>query len=180
MAEEILEEMEEGEGRGLYTILGVLLLLIVLVGAYLFFESRMFTDTVQTPEVDTEQVVGPTITLEYAIYAEANEGDPFVSVNAFMPEPGFAVVYDEVAGEPGNIIGYSRLLESGNNHEIQVNIESDVQRDQIIFVLLHKDDGDGQFSIVSDNVVVGAGGNLIMSTATVRAGEDVEIEEQTL
>ena len=179
MAEEILEEMEEGEGRGMNTIMGILLLLIVLIGGYLFFENRMASEEVEVPQEETAEITGSTIPEEYTIYAEAVDGDDFVSINTYLLEPGFVVVYDDLDGESGEILGHSSLLASGEIHDIVVLLEDAVEQGDVLYVLLHKDDGDGEFNYpgsdeaVEDEPVTDELGNIIMMTVMVGADDRV-------
>lgn len=178
MAEEILEEMEEGEGRGLFSVLILLLLLIVLIGAYMFISSS--NNSQESTDGSPTQASNENTYLETdSISASANsEDDQVLADRVLLQEPGYIVIHLDDDGRPGAVIGNSQLLSEGEHENITIDIVSDLREGETIYVMLHFDDGDEVYEFPDgDGPITDEFGDPVMAVIEVDSVANNEFTE---
>ncbi len=88
-----------------------------------------------------------------------------------LEKPGFVVVHEDAGGNPGEILGASGALPAGETGTLAPISLSRMTRDgEMLYVMLHLDDGDGTFDAVRDKPALDPVGNLpVMMVVTVSA-----------
>lgn len=155
----MLEEMEEGEGRGLSSVLIFLFILIVLIGVYMFFSSDEAVAPVEdTPSGETERSIMESdemIDDINFISASAVSGSEIViAESVILQSPGYVVIHLDDEGRPGAVVGNSELLDEGQHENVDVEIVSELAEGEIIYAMLHRDDGDGEYEFPGDDLPV--------------------------
>ena len=70
----------------------------------------------------------------------------------FLDKPGYVVIHKSVDEKPGPVIGNSELV-SGSHSDFKVTID-ETQAGEMIFAMLHYDDGDGSYEFPGDDLPV--------------------------
>ncbi len=181
MAEEILEEMEEDEGKSAFSVLSLLLIIIVLIGAYMFYRDNNSSSetTNETSNMDvqsnSDQDMDQTILAEEdVVFAQATAGEEFLTANATIQSPGYVIIYDNNEGTPGEVIGQSEYLSAGESGDIMVDVNKVLDEDEYIYAMLYSDDGDQVFDSVNDAPIMSKAGEPIMMMIIV-ASDDSEL-----
>ena len=86
-----------------------------------------------------------------------------------ITDPGFVVVHEDNNGQPGKVIGVSRLVGPGMVHNVGITLSRTAVKGEKLYVMLHKDNGDKTYTDV-DSPIVGKTGDPIMMVVTVEAG----------
>ncbi len=84
-----------------------------------------------------------------------------VSFAAFEAD-GFVVIHEEKNGNPGAVIGKSRLLSAGDNENFSIPISRMSQDGETLFAMLHRDDGDQVFNSANDLPITNKDGEPFM------------------
>jgi len=69
--------------------------------------------------------------------------------SASITQEGYVAVHRDDGGEPGQVIGHARL-DQGDNQNVLVGLDAMPDDEQRVWVVLHEDDGDGEFSAGDD------------------------------
>jgi len=83
--------------------------------------------------------VGPQVVAEDGLLVEST----------FVSEDGFLVVHRDDGGRPGEPIGHASV-EQGYHGNVRVTLDADDDAETTLWVVLHEDDGDGQFDPADD------------------------------
>lgn len=142
-------------------ILSTLAVIILAVGGWYWWLSNQ--QVVQAPETSNKTTSAPLMTGKNAIYVGEQLPSKNITVSlASLEKPGFVVIHESKNGKPGGIIGKSNLLSAGENKNILVDL-SRVSRDgEVLFAMIHLDDGDGVFEASKDIPAAGTQGSSIM------------------
>lgn len=146
-------------------ILAVLLIVVAAAAVwYAVFLKRGASD--QPARVQKEPAEQPSglVIGRNAIYVADQAPSEHVAVGFVVLEnPGFVVIHEEQGGEPGAILGRSALIGAGEANDLPPVLLSREARDgETLFVMLHRDDGDGAFDPVKDVPVRDTGDNPLM------------------
>lgn len=76
--------------------------------------------------------------------------------------PGYVVLFDDDQGVPGSIIGYSLLLQSGVHEDVQISLETFLQKEMVYYAILYHDDGDNTFSQDKDTQVIDSTQSIVL------------------
>lgn len=156
----------------LFPILIFAIIILILGGVYLSSQkdSDNITNTQNAQQQQTQE-------REQVGSIEVNDFSPGNTISvaqATLVTPGFVVVHDEKGAKPDQIIGVSNLLPSGTVENITVDLSREITPGESIFVMLHKDDGNGTFEFPGpDSPVTTSNGTIIMRVFVVSEG-DVE------
>ncbi|OGN14423.1 MAG: hypothetical protein A3J47_03225 [Candidatus Yanofskybacteria bacterium RIFCSPHIGHO2_02_FULL_43_22] len=93
---------------------------------------------------------------ENAIYVAEQSPSNTVSVSIVrLEKPGFAVVHDDINEAPGEILGTSNLIISGETADsLLITLSRSTLDGETIYVMLHFDNGDGIFDLTKDKPVI--------------------------
>jgi len=83
--------------------------------------------------------------------------------NVSLEAPGYVVVHRSEDGKPGAVIGASELLPKGDTANLIISLDEEVVEGDILFAMLHSDDGDGEFTFPGPDVpILDDEGNIVM------------------
>ncbi len=87
-----------------------------------------------------------------AIYVAEQKPSKTVTVAAVrLNQPGFVVIHEDAAGVPGAVLGASVLLPVGDVKNIPpLPLSRETKDGDMIYAMLHIDDGDGIFDLIRD------------------------------
>lgn len=146
---------------------------IVVIGGLIIW-SRSNTNTTQ-PQQDQQsttqqQPVSNTSEMRVesnSIYVSGQgESSDLTVTMVTITEPGFVVIHADSNGQPGEVLGSSTLLQSGSHNNTPIKLSRKTVNGEIIYAVLHKDNGDGQYTS-TDETVKGSNGEAMYMTVTV-------------
>jgi len=158
-----------------YSAIFVLGLLLGIGSTWLWF-TRDTDQVAQNADIQQETgMVGDdedsSLVSENGISGVVTEGGYSVSVSDQFPglnvelekvvfaESGWAAVYEDNNGEPGNILGARRFDAGESTGTIQ--LLRAMEEDLLYYVILHLDDGDRQFDFKKDNQILNVEGSRV-------------------
>ncbi len=83
-----------------------------------------------------------------------------------LTDPSYVVVHEDNNGQPGKIIGVSKLVGPGMVHGVSVPLSRNAIKGEKLYAMLHKDNGDKTYS-GTDQPVVSKSGEPILMIVTV-------------
>ncbi len=101
------------------------------------------------------------------------ETNTLIASMGVLSDPGYIVVHEDNNGQPGNIIGVSKLVAPGMIHGVSVTLSRKAVAGEKLYAMLHKDNGDKTYSD-ADAPVMGKNGEPIMMNVTVQIGATTE------
>ncbi len=124
----------------------------------------------------------PMISVDDQTFEEGDDLRAITVADATIDNDGFAVVYDDDDGQPGDVIGASQLLEDGDHQDFQVTLDRDVQDGEIMWAILHYDALDaGEFERPDKQPpVTDDDGNRVKDDFQITVDIDVPPEELSL
>ncbi len=103
-----------------------------------------------TPEDTTGLVVGKN-----AIYvSEQKPGNRVMIEFALLAQPGFVAIHENQSGNQGKILGVSSWLPAGKNQALNIPLSRATQDQETLFVMLHRDNGNGVFDPAADKPIL--------------------------
>ncbi len=84
--------------------------------------------------------------------------------------PGFVAVYENPYDKYGTLVGTSRFLPAGKYQYVSVDLVKVYKPGQRLYVILHKDTGDGIYNLVQDPVVKNKKGFEVADSFIIREG----------
>jgi len=178
------EEKEENESKtsSLMVYFPILVFVVIIViGGYFFLKNG------KKEEAATDQATDQSLFQENGfaerrseiLISDFSKGESITVDYVLMEVKGFVAIHGEVDGKPGEVLGASDLLETGETENIVIPLTREVKGGEILFAFLHVDDGDGEFSFPGPDIpVTDDYDKIIMSMFKVGESE-VTIEEIT-
>ncbi len=168
------------------TTISIILILILVGVVYLVFESRYnmwgvdSADMKKEMEEMEEQMMNNNSMMEdkeraltprssKSIFSIRNQptGANAVLVDTIkVNSDSFVVVHENDNNSPGNVLGVSDLILSDDIQSLVIPINRDMKEGESVFVVVHKDDGDSEFSS-SDPILLDFGNPLIRKVYVV-------------
>ncbi len=131
----------------------VLLLLVVGVLAYWSYQST-------TPPLGTrEQSDGGSNSI---VAADMRPSDVLSLDSVTLAHGGFVAIHEDANGTPGKIIGVSAYLPAGTRTAVPVKLSRTTKDGELLYALLHLDDGDQKFDAELDRPVLVGGVPVLM------------------
>lgn len=136
--------------RKFYIIAGIFI--ILMIGGVIFWRQSGKEELSPT-DSSSGFMIGQS-----AIYVAEQLPGRNVSVAVVRFEkPGFVAVHEEAYGAPGNILGVSSLFPAGEfRNPSPIVLSREIKDGEIIYVMLHLDNGDGKFDARGDQAVLDA------------------------
>jgi hypothetical protein len=105
-----------------------------------------------------------------AIYLENQTADASVVIVGYvlLSRAGYVVIYSDNDGVPGEVIGYSVLLEDGGEH-VSIELNQPLVNDQVYYAVLYHDNNDQQFSAITDLQTTDSEESVVLMTFTAQA-----------
>jgi len=82
-------------------------------------------------------------------------------------ESGYIVIHLSVDSKPGAVIGHSALYQPGTYNNVSVSVDSLQGGENMLFAMLHTDDGDQTYEFPGDDLPTKAGDNIVVKPLTV-------------
>ena len=86
-----------------------------------------------------------------------------------LARSGYVVIHNSDNGKPGEVVGASSLLSAGDRAIVSVTLTQPAGVGQVLFAMLHRDDGDGAFDAANDLPVRDSLGNTMMMEFSISA-----------
>lgn len=141
----------------------VIVIIAVVIGA-MFLSPREIRES--GPDGDSAGlIIG-----ENGIYVAEQVPSKNVSVTVVrFDKSGFVVIHEHAKGAPGKILGASSLLIAGETKDsFQIPLSRSTMDGEIVYAMLHLDDGDRLFDATKDKPVLDRiGGEPVMTIVTI-------------
>jgi hypothetical protein len=144
-------------------------LLVVLGLGYYLIKGR--TPAPVTTEVTTEETTTVPEEKNLVLVSDYTAGKTATVASVLLENPGYVMIHEDVSGKPGAIIGTSALLPAKESLDVVVNLKRASKEGEVLYAMLHTDDGDGKFNETGDTPLTDSSGNTVMTSFTVEAGE---------
>ncbi len=89
--------------------------------------------------------------------------------STFISQDGFVVVHRDDGGDPGEVIGHARV-EQGYQENLRIGLDAMPDGEQRVWLVLHEDDGDGEFN-PEDDPALESFGSVAGRQVMVRPGD---------
>lgn len=166
-APETPETQESDKDMMMNKYLWVVGLLVVLGLGYYLIKGR--TQTPVTTEVATEETATVPGKKNLVAVSDYTVGKTTTVASVVLEKPGYVMIHEDASGKPGAIIGTSAFLPAGESSEVVVNLKRASKDGEVLYAMLHMDDGDGKFSATNDNPITDSKGNVVTMNFTVGA-----------
>ena len=89
---------------------------------------------------------------------------------ATLEWPGFIAIYEDIYNKYDTLVGTSRFLEAGTHTYVPVDLVKEYKTGQLLYVVLHKDNGDAIYNLVQDYSVKDKRGFDVADSFLIRDG----------
>ena len=143
-------------------------ILIVGIIAIAIGAIELFVRPTQVEEDQTGSPLSGLLVGSNAIYAADQQPGDTVSISmAVLQTSGYVVIHEDKDGAPGAILGSSKVLTQGQSTDVSISLSRTSQDGEILYAMLHVDDGDGAFDPTQDGPVKDDQGNIILMTFNI-------------
>ena len=143
-------------------------ILIVGIIAIAIGAIVLFIRPTQVEEDQTGSPLSGLLVGSNAIYAADQQPGDTVSISmAVLQTSGYVVIHEDKDGAPGAILGSSKVLTQGQSTDVSISLSRTSQDGEILYAMLHVDDGDGTFDPTQDGPVKDDQGNIILMTFNI-------------
>jgi len=140
-------------------------LLVVLGLGYYLIKGR--TPAPVTTEVTTEETATVPEEKNLVLVSDYTAGKTATVASVLLENPGYVMIHEDVSGKPGAIIGTSALLPAGESSDVVVNLKRASKEGEVLYAMLHRDDGDGKFQATTDLPLMDSQGNVVVMSFTI-------------
>ncbi len=138
-----------------------IILVLVIIAGFFFFNVFLKNNVIE-PE-DTQEVVEEEIVPLVDAPEQAGGNNVFIS-RAVLVDGGYVVIHREEDGGVGEVIGVSEFIPAGMKENFLIDLTEEIVEGDVLFAMLHTDDGDGVFALDDDLPTVDADGNIVMTS----------------
>lgn len=82
-------------------------------------------------------------------------------------EGGYVVIHEDKEGKPGKIIGVSEYLTKGSVSKLTVELDRNSQDGEVLYAMLHSDNGDRVYQAVDDLPIKDVRGGLVVAKSVI-------------
>ena len=168
-APETPETQESSKDMMMNKYLWVVGLLVVLGLGYYLIKGR--TPAPTTTEVATEETATVPGEKNLVLVSDYTAGKTATVARVVLEKPGYVMIHEDASGKPGAIIGTSAFLPAGESSDVVVNLKRASNDGEVLYAMLHMDDGDGKFNATVDVPLTDSSGNVVVMNYTVEKGE---------
>ena len=168
-APETPKTQESSKDMMMNKYLWVVGLLVVLGLGYYLVKGR--TQGPATSEVTQEVPATVPGEKNLVLVTDYQAGKTATVARVVLEKPGYVMIHEDASGKTGAIIGTSALLPAGESTDVVVNLKRASKDGEVLYAMLHLDDGDGKFLATADNPITDSQGNTVMMNFTVEAAE---------
>lgn len=144
-------------------------LLVVLGLGYYLIKGR--TQAPATSEITQEETAVVPEEKNLVVVSDYTAGKTVTVARVVLENPGYVMIYEDAGGKPEAIIGTSALLPAGESLDVVVKLTRASKDGEVLYAMLHTDDGDGKFNATGDTPLTDSGGDFVMMNFTVEAAE---------
>lgn len=168
--EEKKEEVKEdvGGGSDVSKYLWIVGLVVVLGFAYYLVSRGRSQKATPSPSPVSNQSLVPGAKNAVAV-SDYTVGKTVSVAIVLLEKPGYVMIHEDDKGNPGKIIGTSRLLPAQESTNVVVTLTRASKDAEVLYAMLHLDDGDGKFNATTDNPIVDSEGKVVLMNFTVGA-----------
>lgn len=145
------------KNKGIIFFISIILLII---GGFLLFNAFLKENVIEQ-EVQEEVIIEQEVVLPLIIPEQAGGNEIFIE-SAVLQSDGYVVIHGEENNEIGEIIGVSEFLSAGTKTNFLMGIDEEVVEDDILFAMIHIDDGDSIFDENLDIPLVDDNGDIVL------------------
>lgn len=157
------------------TIIGIIAVVLVAGGAYYLWGQSNNKNGMPDMSSGDMKNMGQGDDTSSSMLAEDNavivsDQRPGTSVvgTAVLAAPGFLVIHEDTAGQPGAVLGASALLSAGESRGINIKLSRPMKDGETLHAMLHTDvDQNGTFNASTDTLVQSRLGGPIHGTFQV-------------
>lgn len=138
-------------------VIFTIIILILIIGFFVFnavLKKNVIDEDFLIP---TDEAVPNENVFELFVPEQAGGDNVFIESAMFL-DGGYVVLHTEDGGAPGAVIGASELLPAGITENFLFDIDEEVVEGDVLFAMLHTDDGDGVFNSLLDVPVMNSAG----------------------
>ena len=170
--EEKKEEVKEDVGgrSDVSKYLWIVGLVVVLGFAYYLVSRGRSQKATPSPSPVSNESLVPGAKNAVAV-SDYTLGKTVSVASVLLQKPGYVMIHEDDRGNPGKIIGTSKLLLAGESTNVVVNLTRASKEGEELYAMLHLDDGDGKFNATTDSPVTDDQENVVMMNFTVGAAE---------
>ena len=168
-APETPETQETGKDMSMNKYLWVVGLIVVLGLGYYLVKGR--TQAPATSEVTEEVPATVPGEKNLVLVTDYTAGKTATVARVVLEKPGYVMIHEDASGAPGAIIGTSALLPVGESSDTVVTLKRASKDGEVLYAMLHTDDGDGKFNVTVDVPLTDSSGNVVVMNYTVEKGE---------
>lgn len=144
--------------RNTYLAVGIIVVIVIFV-AFAFVRTRL-------PQIGQfgkgEPSPTPQAMAKESVSASKHTPASTAVVDSVvLTDAGFAVIHEDQNGEPGQILGASSLLTAGRHENVVIALSRKTVDGERLYVMLHKDNGNGTFEATGDEPVKDEGGSVV-------------------
>lgn len=161
------KEVMQAEGRKTKVQLVVAFILGLIVGilvAPTFFGHDGTTESTGTPTGGEKSQIAEATSTDAITVNDQLAGDRVLIKEITLDKSGWAVVHEDIEGAPGNALGAQRF-DPGTFEDAHVDLLRNTESNDLYYVILYGDNGDGEFDIKTDTPLM-RNGKMIYGTFT--------------
>ena len=158
---------KEGVGRNKVVLSFIVGIVIGSTGTWIALGSTVLSPTIFINSFESLEDVAliNTTLLEYIVVEDQLAGDRVLIKEIALTDSGWAVVHEDAGGIPGNALGAQRF--DKGVHSGTIDLLRNTNIDQSYYVLLYRDNGDREFDLVTDSIVIDTDDNPVGDTFRV-------------
>ena len=99
--------------------------------------------------------------------SDQSTGDSMTIDSATLEDGGYVVIHEDADGKPGAIIGSSTYLPAETSEDIQLPLNRFAEEGEMLYAMLHSDDGNNLFQAVNDLPIKDSQGNIVVKKFTI-------------
>jgi hypothetical protein len=129
---------------------------------------------VDTSDTDTSAVTTPDGSINRVSLLDQYPGNVVYLTSVQLSAPGWVVIHEDNAGQPGDIIG-SAYFDKGINPG-KITLSKSMIDGRTYYAMLHADDGDKKFNATKDVPLKNTKGSIIMQIfhASISVGNEIK------
>ena len=156
-----------GAGHSKVALSFVMGLVLGSVGSWVLLGNTALSPTIfiNSSELLEGEGMIDAMSIEYIVVENQLEGDRVFIKEISLSDSGWAVVHEDMGGIPGNALGAQRF--DKGVHTGTVDLLRNTNFDQTYYVLLYRDNGDREFDLETDSLVVDGDNNSVGDTFQV-------------
>jgi len=139
-----------------------LVVIAIIIAGFFALNSILKTKVVNEDTGKEDQAVMQEPANSVSVPDQAGGTEIYIE-KVSLEVPGYVVVHRSEDGKPGAAIGVSELLPEGEISNLIISLDEEAVEGDVLFAMLHSDDGDGEFTFPGSDVpILDDEGNIVM------------------